>query len=76
MKLTIDNNSRIFQVVTSNGKQFFCNVEHIAKVVEENNLVAGYYTIYHFWGNKAKKVSKKYLKELLQANDLTHDFYY
>lgn len=76
MKTTIDNNVRVFQVVTSTGKQAFCNIEGLNNVVSELGTREGYFTIYHFWNNKPKKVSKKYLKELFTANNLELKFTY
>ena len=66
MKITIDNNERVFQIVTDNGKQFFCNLEDIPKVITSQYMIDGYYTIYHFWDNKPKKITKKLVNEMLQ----------
>ena len=76
MHTTIDNNSRVFQIITSLGHQYFCNLHDIGRIVKEMELREGYYTVLHFWNNKPKKVSRKYLKEMLQANGLTFDFNY
>ena len=76
METILDNNIRVFQVVTSTGKQAFCNLEGLNDVVLNLGTHEGYFTIYHFWDNKPKKVSKKYLKELFKANGLTQDFNY
>lgn len=76
MYTTIDNNARVFQVVTSTGKKAFCNIDQLNTVVSMLGTHEGYFTIYHFWDNKPKKVSKKYLKELFKANGLTQDFNY
>jgi len=76
MIITIDNNVRVFQVVTSTGKQAFCNIEQLNTVVSMLGTNEGYFAIYHFWDNKPKKVSKKYLKELFKANNLELKFTY
>lgn len=76
MLTTIDNNTRVFQVVTSTGKQAFCNLDSLNTVIELLGTNEGYFTIYHFWNNKPKKVSKKYLKELYISNQLTCNFTY
>jgi hypothetical protein len=55
MVTTIDNNQRVFQVVDSYGRNYFCNLKQLNEVVRENNLIEGYYTINHFWNNKPKK---------------------
>jgi len=62
MKTTINNNLRVYQVVTSTGKQAFCNIEELNEVVKELGCNAGYFRINHFGNNKAEKVSKKDLK--------------
>ncbi len=76
MKITINNEMRIFQVITSTGKQYFCNLEHLNEVIKESGTHEGYFKINHFWNNKAQKVSKKHLKELFAANQLKQDFFY
>ena len=70
MVTTIDNNQRVFQVVDSYGRNYFCNLKQLNEVIRENNLVEGYYTINHFWNNKPKKVSKKLLKEMFEAQGI------
>jgi hypothetical protein len=70
MITTIDNNQRVFQVVDSYGRNYFCNLKQLNEVVRENNLIEGYYTINHFWNNKPKKVSKKLLKEMFDAQGI------
>ena len=70
MVTTIDNNQRVFQVVDSYGRNYFCNLKQLNEVIRENNLVEGYYTINHFWNNKPKKASKKLLKEMFEAQGI------
>lgn len=70
MVTTIDNNQRVFQVIDSYGRNYFCNLKQLNEVMRENNLRAGYYTINHFWNNKPKKVSKKLLKEMFEAQGI------
>ena len=76
MITTLNSASRTFRVVTSVGNQVFCNLDQLNEVVKELGTHPGYFTINHFWNNKAKKVSKKYLKELFEANQLTQEFNY
>ena len=59
MQTVIYNNCRVYQVVTSTGKQVFCNIDELNNVCANLGTCAGYFKIYHFWNNKAKKVSKK-----------------
>lgn len=74
MITTIDNNQRVFQVVDSYGRNYFCNLKQLNEVIRENNLVEGYYTINHFWNNKPKKASKKLLKEMFEAQGIEKQF--
>jgi len=76
MTTTINNNLRVFQVLTSTGKQYFCNLEQLNEVIKEARTHEGYFKINHFWNNKAQKVTKKYLSELFVANQLKQDFNY
>jgi hypothetical protein len=76
MNTTINNNLRVYQVVTSAGKQVFCNIEQLNEVVESLNAIAGEFTIYHFWSNKAQKVSKKDLKGFFEGSHLVQKFAY
>ena len=70
----IDNNQRVFQVVDSYGRNYFCNLKQLNEVIRENNLIEGYYTINHFWNNKPKKASKKLLKEMFEAQGIEKQF--
>ena len=74
MVTTINNNQRVFQVVDSYGRNYFCNLKQLNEVIRENNLVEGYYTINHFWNNKPKKASKKLLKEMFEAQGIEKQF--
>jgi hypothetical protein len=76
MKTTIDNNLRVYQVLTSTGKQVFCNITELNNVVKELEVREGYFKIYHFWNNKAQKVSKKELKLFFEGSQLTQEFNY
>jgi hypothetical protein len=76
MKTTIENNYRVYQVVDSLSRQYFCNIEELNKVINENELRPGYFKIYHFWNNKAKRVSKKDLKSFFEGAELTQEFIY
>jgi hypothetical protein len=76
MNTTINNNLRVYQVVTSTGKQAFCNIEQLNEVVEYLQCRAGYFKIYHFWNNKAVIVSKKDLKSFFEGSQLEQNFIY
>lgn len=76
MITTINNNLRVYQVISSTGKQFFCNIEQLNEVVKENDLKEGYFKIFHFWNNKPQKLSKKALKEMFEGSQLKQEFYY
>ena len=74
METTINNNQRVFQVITSTGTQFFCNLKDLNKICKDMN--EGYFTIYYFWNNKPKKITKKHLKELFEAMRVKQTFIY
>ena len=76
MKTTIDNNLRVYQVITSTGKQAFCNIEQLNEVVKDLDTREDYFKINHFWNNKAQKVSKKDLKSFFEGSHLTQEFKY
>lgn len=76
MKTTINNDLRVYQILDSNGRQFFCNIEDISRIVRKNNMHAGYFKIFHFWNNKAQRVSKKDLKAFFEGAELKQDFFY
>lgn len=70
MKTVINNYERVFQIVDSFNRSIFCNLKDISTCIDENDLRAGYFKIYHFWDSKQKVVSKKYINEMLVANNL------
>lgn len=74
MKTTINNGLRVYQVVTSTGKQYFCNITDLNEICKD--MHEGYFKIYHFWNNKAQKVSKKDLKAFFEGADLVQTFFY
>ena len=76
MNTTINNDLRVYHIVTSTGKQAFCNIEDLNEVVAHLGAQPGYFKIYHFWNNKAQKVSKKDLKIFFEGSHLTQNFYY
>lgn len=76
MNTTINNNLRVYQVITSTGKQVFCNIEQLNEVIKELGTHPGYFKIYHFWNNKPKKLSKKELLTMFEGSQLTQEFYY
>jgi len=76
MKTEINNNLRVYQIVTSTGKQIFCNIEQMNYAVKSLDTHEGYFKIYHFWNNKAHKVSKKDLKSFFEGSQLHQEFTY
>jgi hypothetical protein len=76
MTTTINNNLRVYWVVNSNGHQYFCNIEDLNRVVNDNQMRAGYFKIYHFWNNKPQRLSKKDLKSMFEGAELTQQFHY
>lgn len=76
MKTTINNNLRVYQVVTSTGAQIFCNIEQLNEACEFLQVRAGYFKIYHFWNNKPEKLSKKALDAMFKGSQLERNFNY
>lgn len=76
MQTTINNNLRVYQVITSTGKQVFCNIEELNKIVSELETHAGYFKIFHFWNNKPQKLSKKALDTMFEGSQLKREFNY
>jgi hypothetical protein len=74
METVIDNNQRVFLVVDSYNRNYFCNLKDLNRVIKENNLKEGYYTIFHFWNNKPKKATKKLLTEMFEAQGIIKNF--
>jgi hypothetical protein len=66
----------VYQVVTSTGKQFFCNIEQLNDVIAEAGTHEGYFKIWHFWNNKPQKVTKKDLKAFFEGAELKQNFNY
>jgi len=76
MKTTLDSNYRVFMVVTSRGKSAFCNIDKLNKVVKELGAREGYFTVYEFWDNKPKKVTKANLARFFEGAGLKQNFVY
>lgn len=67
---TVNGNFRTFMIVDSLCRNYFCNLAQIRRVIDQNSLRSGYYTIYEFWNNKPKKCSKKHLNEMFEAHQI------
>lgn len=76
MKTTINNSLRVYQVVTSTGHQAFCNIEDLNRIVSELGCREGYFKIFHFWNNKAERLTKKALKSMFEGSQLKQEFSY
>lgn len=76
METKIDNNFRIYMVLTNTGKSAFCNITDLNQVVQELGCRAGYFKIFHFWNNKQEKVTKKDLASFFEGSQLKQEFYY
>jgi hypothetical protein len=75
MKTTIDNNLRVYHVVTTSGKQFLCNIEQLNYVIG-SECKKGEFKIYHFWNNKPQRLTKKDLKAMFEGSQLNQEFSY
>ena len=76
MIISINNDLRIYQVLTNSGKQAFCNITDLNQVVKDLSCREGYFKIFHFWNNKAQKVSKKDLLAFFEGSQLKQEFFY
>lgn len=76
MNTTINNNLRVYQVITSTGKQVFCNIDQLNEVVINLGTRAGYFKIYHFWNNKPQRLTKKALLSMFDGSGLKQKFNY
>ena len=76
MKTTLTEGLRVYMVVTSTGKQQFCHIEDLNKVVDNLRCNPGYFKIYHFWNNKQVKLSKKDLRNMFEGAQVTQEFNY
>ncbi len=74
MKTIINNDLRVYQVLTSTGKQYFCNITDLNEICKDLN--PGYFKINHFWNNKPQRVSKKDLKLFFEGSQLKQEFFY
>lgn len=77
MKTTIDNNQRVFAIFGQGWDSFkiFCNLDDLVKCcqsIEKNTP----FKVFHFWNNQMKPCRKKYLAELLEANNRPEDAKY
>ena len=75
MTTTLNNAQRVFQVVSTGwtNRQYFCNLdqlEHCVKDLNDNEPFA----IYHFWNNKPKRATRKFIIDMLKANDLNYNW--
>jgi len=76
MRTVIDNNQRVFQVVTSTGKQAFCNLTDLNKVVAELDTNPDYFVINHVFNNSLHKMGKKALRDMFAAHRIKMEFVY
>ncbi len=76
MKTQINNDLRVYMVVASTGKSAFCNIADLNQVVKELGCREGYFKIYHFWNNKAERVTKKNLLAFFEGSGLKQEFFY
>lgn len=75
MTTTINNELRVYQVVTSSGKQFFCNIEQLNYVVN-SECKPNEFKIYHFWNNKPQYLHRKNLDLMFDGAQLKREFNY
>ena len=76
METHLNNNARVFQVVTAWGGQVFCNLQDIPQAVDYLNAMPGQFTIYHFWMNKPERVTKAGLRAMFESANIKQSFLY
>jgi len=76
MKTSIDNNLCVYQVITSTGKQAFCNIEQLNEVVKFYDCRSGYFKIYEYWNNRPQLLSIKNLDAKFEGSQLKREFSY
>ena len=59
---TVNGTYHTFVVVDSLSRNYICNINKLKRVIEQNILKQGYFTIYLLSDSKLKKVTKKDLK--------------
>ena len=74
MTTLINNDFRVYQVLTSTGKQYFCNIQDLNEICKD--MHQGYFKIYHFWNNKPVKLSRKALDHMFEGAQLKRNFNY
>ena len=75
MTTTINNDLRVYQLITTSGKQFFCNIEQLNYVIN-SECKQGEFKILHFWNNKPQRLSKKALDTMFEGSQLKREFNY
>ena len=73
---TVNGNYHTFVVVDSLSRNYICNINKLNRVVEQNSLKQGFFTVYLLSDSKLKKVSKKDLKSFFEGAQLTQGFNY
>ena len=76
METTINNNLRVYQVITSTGRQIFCNIKELNAACKYLDTVPNYFKIYHFWNNKPEKLSKIKLDAMFEGSGIKREFEY
>jgi hypothetical protein len=76
MKTTINNDLRVYQVITDTGKQAFCNIDELNNVCANFCTHKGQFKVYHFWNNKPQKLSRKALDQMFEGSQLKREFNY
>ena len=72
MNTTIDNNQRVFLIHREgfSTRDFFCNIQDIPNIIENELELNDNYTISGYWTKKFKRISKKTLNEMFISNQI------
>lgn len=76
MITTINNDLRVYQVITNNSKQVFCNIDELNNVCSNLSTRKGEFKVLHFWNNKPKRLTKKELDLMFEGSQLKREFNY
>jgi hypothetical protein len=76
MNTSINNDLRVYQIITNSGKQIFCNIDELNNASANLSTNKGFFKVYHFWNNKAQYLNRKNLDLMFDGSQLKRKFNY
>ena len=70
MKTIINNNERVFLLLTWRGEKIFCNLKDVPKAYKKLEATGEKVIIYHFWNMALKPIKKSMLNLMLADSNL------